>query len=372
LFEFELSITPRISDINSNTLCGALTLICENPGAEAPHVVSSFFKRNPVIMVPYLFVSNKSAKYFVNREKLFSSSSEIDLIERWFNPEDLYPSNEELRENLQELGFTFYEPDEEERPSKVLKTKGTSRALKEVFEKENTHHLLHSHSFISTDVMTERRERTRGVSGPEPKARKRLLDHLPPRGSVAEKDGVSPISPPKPLVKPRVSDGAISNKLTSVPPEIEPDPLEIEGDLRRIRYEPNSFNRTFNHAEQKLIFYLLKRNGVRETMASMIMERLGGLRFVKNIRAVILHVHSRYDACKYCAHSLYLFKRLAREQIKSAFGIDVPVYVTVSSRTSYEHMRDRFGFSSRPNRDLNVHVVRPDPPIPYVYHIPFS
>lgn len=141
-------------------------------------------------------------------------------------------------------------------------------------------------------------------------------------------------------------------------------------DIGNIAYQRYTFNQDFNHAEQKLIFALLHRGLLIDTINRLQERSIEKHRSPIRIEAIILNVHSRYDACKNCAHSLYLFKEAARNLLRRE-GINSPIYVTVSSRTSYEHMREKFGFSPRIDPDLNIHVIRPDPPTMYHYYIPF-
>ncbi len=141
-------------------------------------------------------------------------------------------------------------------------------------------------------------------------------------------------------------------------------------DIGNISYQRYNFNQDFNHAEQKLIFALLHRGLLIDTINRLQERSIEKHRSPIRIEAIILNVHSRYDACKNCAHSLYLFKDVAQNLLRRE-GINSPIYVTVSSRTSYEHMREKFGFSPRIDPNLNIHVIRPDPPTMYHYYIPF-
>lgn len=163
----------------------------------------------------------------------------------------------------------------------------------------------------------------------------------------------------------------------------------------------SNFAPTFQHTEQKLIYYLLKNNG--EKLRSYIYKALMEISnnpdiqenptlFFNNIVGLILHVHTRLDVCNNCNDSLVLFREkalsilnapLAIQEEEKMFSsaaaapavsedvlgvpmIDAPILVTVSSRARNDTHRETMGYDHywEGSRDSKMHghiVIQPKP-----------
>jgi hypothetical protein len=486
LQEFDLRMTPRLTDINVNSVCASLTIIYVDPGNGQLKSRSDFI-RDLDSEYPYFFLSSKSGNFFV-LDGGHVSFAPRNL--RWFNPEHLYPNTDELIDNLKLLGYKFSEPDDESEPLYTpLLTKGqhprrakSSRNLSPTVDlledpllgltsNKPLHVLLSKSTSPSStegsgeslsnsveDAITDtsnlftqkatpprlkklqeksatlaKREKKRKASREsddvvDDGSRDEDAKKFPASGGPAlplpedssdddladdASESFSPPLPPRRLrkVMPKVfsdSDDVVdfsaakssaTSKGTHRPEprkkallekatasgrgkpykaslrfgKVSLDEIEepkASRDIGNIVYQKYTFNQDFNHAEQKLIFALLHKGLLIDTINQLQKQSIEKHGSPIRIEAIILNVHSRYDACKNCAHSLYLFKNVAQNLLRRV-GINSPIYVTVSSRTSYEHMREKFGFSPRIDPDLNIHVIRPDPPTMYHYYIPF-
>jgi hypothetical protein len=111
-----------------------------------------------------------------------------------------------------------------------------------------------------------------------------------------------------------------------------------------------------NHTETKLLYYLLEQGGLEDQTNQALQTLQSTKATAKDIKGIILHIHTRYDPCTHCTDSLVGFKNHASRLL----GIACPVMVTVSSRTAYDHARDMRGFDEHSHPPIPHGIVRSD------------